>query len=362
MINKLIKVMLFVEKRKSILPLNHPDVVGYLCHAYPLSILKNGENYEYWLYNQYIQLICLHEFPRHDLFTFYLPNYGIKEFVLACPFVRRQIIHLDFVGRDKQTLLEFIVKAVSRGYYVHVIVDEYFVPNTIAYNKDRQPHEMLVIGYDLDEGVLHVAGFDKSMQYGKYTVDYDLFYTAYERCERQHDYHQNYVFLLWNDEKKVYRLRPEIMVEHLRNYVDGKNSMLPYAALADPVDWVYGLKCYDKLLHSLRYHVGELGKDMDVRPIHTVWEHKKIMLKRVQYMMEHGYLARDDAFAGKFKEAERLALTARDQALKYYFTKDKRFLQGIVSGYEDMLSKEEPVIRRLIDELENRTLVPTAEG
>ena len=351
-----------IANRKIILPLKHPDVVGYLCHAYPLSILRNGENYEHWLYNQYIQLICMHEFPVHNLFTFYLPNYGIKEFVLACPFVRRQIIHLDFVGRDKQALLDFIVQAVNRNYYAHIIVDEYFVPNTIAYNKERQPHEMLVIGYDLDENVLHVAGFDKTMQYGTYKVDYDLFYKAYEQCERQHDYHQNYMFLLWNDDRKPYGIRPNVIVEHLKNYINSENSMLPYQAMADPVDWVYGMKCYDKLLHSLRHYVGELGNDMDVRPIHTVWEHKKIMRMRVQFLMESGYLTRDEAFVGKFKEAERQALTARDQSLKHYFTKDKRFLQGVIASLEAMLQEEEMVIRMLIDELENRTPALTAEG
>ncbi len=43
---------------RRLLPLSTPPLMGYLHHAFPLSILAGKRPFLPWLYSQYIQLSC----------------------------------------------------------------------------------------------------------------------------------------------------------------------------------------------------------------------------------------------------------------------------------------------------------------
>lgn len=81
------------------LPMIRPSVHGYLCNAYPLSIVMQHKQSEDWFYSNYIQLICAGNFPEGKFFSFYTSNLPWYDFFMSCPLITYQKINQRFLEK-----------------------------------------------------------------------------------------------------------------------------------------------------------------------------------------------------------------------------------------------------------------------
>ena len=117
-----------------------PPIMGYLHHAYLLSIAMNYPDLIPWYYSNYIQLYYFA--TSTNKIDFYV-NFSIFE---KCPFLTYEYI-------DKETVINndyisIINSYLSNGYYLCTHLDEFYIPGKGSYKKSTFNHECLIYGCD----------------------------------------------------------------------------------------------------------------------------------------------------------------------------------------------------------------------
>src|SRR5690554_4043446 len=106
------------------LPLSKPPIIGYLHHAYPLSIMSACDNYLPWLHSNYIQLYCYKDFndsacPLNFYLYQYNDNYPLLDMVSLTRTIVDSICDIEIV--------QFIKNCIDNGYHFIAYVDEFYV-------------------------------------------------------------------------------------------------------------------------------------------------------------------------------------------------------------------------------------------
>lgn len=333
------------------LPVVIPPIYGYLCNAYPLSIALQSKKTEAWFYSNYIQLICVGNFPNGKFFTFYNSHHSIFEYFLSCPFIQFQKIHFGISEKYSGGIINFIVDAIEQNYYPLIYVDEYYIKHKSAYNNFHCPHEMLIFGYS--ENKLKVLGYDRCMQFGINEVDFSEFITAFNHCDKQAPF-RKYIYLLEFNQEFNFEFDVRLVIQWLKEFRYGINSSTHFRAISPPKNkMIYGMAVYKHILEYLKYNIGEMGEKIDIRIFHTLWEHKKAMVLRIKYMINHKYLM-DLEFLDKYTEIEKISLILRNSAIKYNMKNNPTTLKSMVDNMMKMEDLESEVLNELIIKLENK--------
>lgn len=342
------------------MPIGSAPVYGYQCNAYPLSIVSAEEKYLDWFYCNYIQMIT--HMPSGTFYTFYTPLYEWYEYMLQCPFIHYQKLETDIAEQYPNGILQFIMDRLEKNCYVQLVVDEFFLSNKRSYQRFHFPHEILIYGYDKAEAKFQTLGFNERTIFGQYEVGFAELLKAYENCHRsdswEHIPYQKFIYLLQYNKHYEYPFDCKLVIQSLKEYLSGYNSSNHFRALKPPTIapeqgiYSYGTIFYKLFDEYLRYKVGELNEQMIVRYSHTLWEHKKIMLQRIQYLGEKGLLSQQAALYGDFEKVERKALILLNACVKYQRKSDKSLLQSIIENSLQIERMERVILNELIIELE----------
>ncbi|MDB5055542.1 MAG: hypothetical protein JWM44_3592 [Bacilli bacterium] len=345
-----------------ILPIGSPPVFGYLCNAYPLSIVSTEDKYLDWFYSHYIQLTT--HLPGKHFFTFYTPLYQWYEYMLQCPFLTYQKLETAIVDKYPNGILQFIMDRIDQDGYVQLYVNEYFLSGKRAYKSFHFPHEILLYGYNKAESKLNIVGFNERTMFGQYEIDFAEFLEAYDHCHRDELYEDHipfkkYVYVFHYNRQYEYPFDLKLVIQSLKEYLSGHNSSNTFRALRPPTRaaagrdvFSYGMDFYKLFTHYLQYNIGELNETMDLRLTHTNWEHKKVMLERIRYMGEKNILKQAESYYLAFEKVEQKALVARNACVKYRIKPNKQLLQSILDDYLQIEHGERQILQEMVVELE----------
>ncbi len=350
---------------RRLLPLSIPTLNGYLHHAFPLSILAGRRAFLPWFYSQYIQLSCPGHYDferavkgRFEKFDFYLhPDYyAIHPFrhVLVCPFLESHWLDRRLAMRT-DGLVTFLVESIGLGYYVEACVDAFYIPGSAAFQERHLCHEILISGFDSESDSFVVSiGFDRT---GDYTID-ELGFDDVERAIASADlaghYNQQGLGLLRPIPEIDYELDTEWIRSQLQDYVWSKNTSKRFTGLRNHDCRFYGLATYEWLERYFAFLAGR-PDCYDIRPIHILWEHKKMMVDRIRYLETAGILLEERGFGRRY---ERLATTAgvlRMMLMKARVTMDPTIVQRIAEGIRQMGGDERDLLVELIEALDPRS-------
>ncbi|WP_341280368.1 hypothetical protein [Paenibacillus sp. FSL H8-0537] len=338
------------EKR---LPIIKPVVHGYLCNAYPLSVVLQDNKSDDWFYSNYIQLVCAGNFPQGKFFSFYNSHLPWYEFFTGCPLINYQKIHYSYTEKYNDGTIGFILDAIDKNEYVYLHVDEYYVSHKKAYQFETLPHEMMISGYDKDSEKLYVSGYDKDMNYGEYEVDFSEFQTAFTMLDKTIN-NRGYIYLLQHNKEYKYSFDIKLVIQSLKELRNSDNTSLHYRSITPPASWIFGICIYDELVKYLEADIDGSNGKIDARLFHTLWEHKSVMAKRIKYMEEHNYLEDGSAFIEKFSYLESLILNMRNLVLKYNVRENPSLIKSIIEKICEMKEVEAATLDDLIIVLENR--------
>lgn len=98
-----------------------------------------------------------------------------------------------------------------------------------------------------------------------------------------------------------------------------------------------------------------LGDRSDVRHLHVLWEHKKMMSERIDYLVAEGIIPYDEELAAGYRDITKRAMKLRDQYIRHEIRADKDVFERLRLRF-DQFRKEEPVLlQKLIALLEGST-------
>ncbi|MEN6316086.1 MAG: hypothetical protein ABFD25_17785 [Clostridiaceae bacterium] len=353
------------------LPFKTPPIIGYQSYAFPLGIAANYNNYLPWLYSNYIQLKCASNFlERRDLWFDFLDGnvYG------GIPFLEYDCYVKDDFSCSYDDLVDFIIESINRNSYIYTFVDLFYIPNTFGYQQSHFTHDILVLGYNLSENTLMIGHFDIKGSFSIFNISMIDFHRAFMSLECE----QKFVILLkMKDENFICNLDIDHIKEMLTDYLlsnepssrlgmdfifqntyHSNEAFINMSTYYDEVitkmkpDRIYGLKVYDYLTQYIDCFSGNKELDFDIRPIHILWEHKKCMIMRLQYMYSNGYFTnKANSFFEIYRQIEQKALALRNTSIKYNITKNSQLLNRLKSSLEEIRIQEYDVIPSLINEI-----------
>ncbi|CAM4419319.1 hypothetical protein [Paenibacillus tarimensis] len=146
------------------------------------------------------------------------------------------------------------------------------------------------------------------------------------------------------------------IADQLSDYLTSSNTSGRFRSIANQTDDFYGVAVYDKLVQHYERETRE-QHEIDLRPLYLLWEHKKLMLHRMIFLEERGYLNKGGLTA-PYTAVERKA-----NNLLNLFIRSK-LVNSSASNYE-LLGKLKELLARLKEEEEatlSRMLVQINDG
>ncbi|WP_149847013.1 hypothetical protein [Paenibacillus sp. 37] len=321
-----------------VLPIAKPKVLGFLHHAFPLSIIGNYTDYIPWFHNNFIQILCNTEYfenKNDHLVDFYFPN----DPLFSYPCLETYASKPEF-SNVQTNIVDFVINSINKDCYVYTHVDEFYIPHRNVHNQFHHTHNIFVYGYE--NGNFNVLGFDENQNFASTQVTFEEFSEGYAHANYKlsilYNYN-NYVIPQFN----IYNV-----IRSIKDYLSSVNTVHGNSYL--PLNPIFGIKAYD----YLKKYVETIKQDStraDIRPFHLLLEHKICMLERIAYLEENNFLTNSN-LDKEYKEIVQLAQDQRNIILKYTLIKDDSLLLKLVSSIDVLITQEKTILNKLIRNLE----------
>ncbi|GEM_PF-2817830 len=335
--------------RRNLLPTAEPPIISYLHHAYALSInFAHQQQFLPYFYNNYISLRCYQDiaaYRSYDYFNFYNFTYY--------PCLTLEQMTADFISDYlKEHVIDFLIRLIDQQFYALLYVDLYYISASRHYQTTHFTHDVFVHGYDNDERQLYLKGFLKNGSFGNYQVSYDDFIAANANGHAHFSW-QNYVNLFKFDNGD-YPFDIGYLKTQVRDYLQARNPQTdtlpfirPSGRFNQPTN--FGIATYDSMQEYFKLlRSGELSND--IRPVQVIWEHKKIMLDRLAYLHEQGYL-QNLSLHEQYKEVKHKAEMTRSLYLKFERRQDMALIDTMSQFMEEAKQLEVKVLEKLLTTL-----------
>lgn len=324
---------------EKILQIGESPIIGYQYHAFPLSIAVLSKNFYPWFHNNYIQLFGYEENSTSRIIDFY--NYRFDFRLESVPVIDIEKISSDFIAVISEDMIGFLVDCISNDRYVYVHVDEFYIPNREAYQKRHNFHDILIYGYNLEAREFHVLGFNESISFTATTVSFDDFSKSIIRNADRSFFKRIYLFRLDDHEETTYEFSLRSFIRELSEYLLSRTS----SSTANPHD-IYGINTLDFITEHYEslYATHQLDK-LSVIPLHVLWEHKKSMLEKMQYIEQRYEL---ENLSVQYRQVVKNASVIRNLLLKYNITRQDRNIVGIITKLKETKSQEDLLLNRFL--------------
>ncbi|MEF2964964.1 hypothetical protein V3851_03900 [Paenibacillus sp. M1] len=333
-----------------------PPIRVYQYRAYPLSVTANYPETLAWFHSNFIHLKCNLNFGEmQDLNIDFIAGniYG------GIPWL--EYVDCDFNRggeADEHEICGKIISSIDEGYYYYTFVDEFYIPNRVAYQRFNNNHDLFIFGYDLVRSRFHIAGFDEKMNYVESDIGFDDFVCASKNCNihssnlirmkqnQDYSFDKNKVIAKFEDYLHARNCAGRLSdydFNHETEHMDHLNQHLMTE------DWGFGMDIYEQI--SL--YCGMLPQKrvkLDIRPFHCLWEHKKCMLERLKYFHENR-LINDSGLIDTCQEIMVQADNIRLSVLKYTLTNNEDILTRINVKIHEIHSKELGLLPKIIHQL-----------
>lgn len=312
-----------------------------------LALCSPEENaYLNWYFSNYIQLYCYKDFSMHGIpLDFNVGMHKDGDFYFHCPYLVAQNIRyslLERLEKMKINIIEFIICFIDDDNYIDVELDEFYVPDRDAFETLHRAHSNLIFGYDRLNRTFDISGYTSGSIYKSGKITFEQFEKAYIRS------FDTKISLLKPHSYYTFTFNIETVKQQLIGFLNSSDTLADLAINRNPqIDIVYGLDVYDYLIQNLLYARN------DIRPLYLIYEHKKIMLMRLQYMNRHNIISSDlfDYIYPEYKALEKLALVARNLHLKNIATHSIKYMDKIIESLKIIKNKEKNLVSLLISSI-----------
>ncbi|MBY9080746.1 hypothetical protein KIH86_13595 [Paenibacillus sp. HN-1] len=337
-----------------ILEITDPPIKAYPDYAYPLSITLNSPHAWDHFYCNYIQLY----FDETDLrnpVRYYYVDVNRNIWNTRHPLIHYQTIHRDTLARLNKDIIECACAALDLDRYVMAFVNEYYIKDRWAYQQMEYPHAIFIYGYDRDKSLFYTAAYDKNLHYTYGECSFDELREAYNHNPLHLYDDNNYIYLMkYNSTSKRYELDLNAMIQQLKEFLNSSPTTERYNEFFNSQEKLYfGMDIYEPLIMHL-YAIHQNNWDWNiVKPVYLLWEHKKLMVDRIQYLIQKNILPDHVAYLELFRKLVDEYSVLQILFLKYKKTRDKGQLEKIIGKIKDAVSIEHAAISWLIDDLED---------
>lgn len=140
---------------------------------------------------------------RHDVpLDFFIDIKRDNCYYFNNPLLYTQCLKLELLNELSQNIIEFIINAIDKNFYVDICLNEYFIPVKSSFRRMNNPHDNLVYGYDTQKGIFYMAGYIQRFNnqfagtYGVYHITFHELYDVYKNCSYTEWYKSVYLYII----------------------------------------------------------------------------------------------------------------------------------------------------------------------
>lgn len=326
-----------------VLSIAEAQVVYNLGNSFASNIILNHNKYFPWFFSEYIQIYSAND-NEFDYFThgnIYEGNFRPVE-------VGK--ISSDIIGLANLDIIDIIISLINSGFYVLAFLNEKYI---LFRNTSHDfIHNIFIYGYNKNSQIFNMMGFKNGI-YQSTIASFDEIKNAYTYRPDDVAYYAKY----------IYHIKPRTDLKCKLDICKVYNSLLEYlyptSALNNLIfipntmrsnDWKWGVDCYGRIC-SFFSNAIKMNASCDIRMFHLLWEHKNIMLMRIDYLRKNGYISKDTDLYNAYKPIVNKTLTIRNKILKYNMTRIIHSPESVIKDIENAIYQEKIVLSQLLDEI-----------
>jgi len=332
------------EMKKVMLPVCEPIFSTYNYQITQCVVANENPELYTWFINQCVGLQCTNMFLQ-DLNTPKINIEGLHN-IHAMPHLDRIPISLCFSVKYIDQIVKNILDA---GYYAAFRnVDDYYMKGKTFYKTMHYYHDGLIYGYDDSKRVYNIIAYDKDFKCGMFETPYTCLKKGAEPKSGDWKFCQ---LIAMKARRNKINLNIKVIKSKLQQYLN--SNMELYRPKSKDLN-VYGTAVHDYIaLYLDMLYGGEIPyENRDRRILRVIWEHKKLMTKRIRIIEEK--LKMDDEISKRYAEIESEADKLRLMYLKYNLKMEQGLLPIIIKRSKEMKKSEEEILRTLILRIERR--------
>lgn len=338
-------------------------IVTLQYQAYTLCSLLYDKNCLPWFYSNYINLYCNNlYFPNKKELAV---NFLSGSIFGGIPLLKHHEIKKSVIKNTEKELNYFIKNCLNKNYFFYTFIDEFFIPNRIAYNNTHFSHDIMIYGCNPQNGSYNVLGYDASKKFRESIVKYNDFGNAFSNyIENAYD-----TTVIFKKKENVnYGLNINKIITSLNDYINSSDC-------SEKLQMYYDSKKEDNYeINNCKYFKNEkiiFGMDIykhfklylealqcgkirfDIRSFHCLYEHKKCMVLRIKYLEKNNILNNAKSVYDEYIEIEKMTIIVRNYMIKYSITNDDKIIKRVVNLLDKIEFEEFETITRLIKNIKN---------
>ncbi|MFR2755409.1 MAG: hypothetical protein ACLTC0_07440 [Eisenbergiella massiliensis] len=336
-------------KRK--LDYNVPPIRCFLHHAFPFGVFWDENDIEVmkWFCANFNYLFCSKN-PADYCFS-YLIDYHNVPFL-----IKRSIYGDELVDILKNySFYSFIQKMIDTGNFIEVIIDEFYLSESILYKREHFMHEFLIVGYDKErETIIGRQYFNETYK------EVEVPYTDIIPYENGPYYGDNVVIKLYKKKIDTFTLTPELFWNQIQDYY---YSINPYNKIGNFYGNIFLIWDKEFGINSFNIMLSEIEKQdyIDTRFFRLVYEHYAGMSIKLNFIYKQkllGFKIEDKLLQFysnlEIKAQNALLLSAKHNLLTDLERKNK-VRKKVINIVKYLIEEEEKYLRVLL--LENQTFL-----
>lgn len=269
------------EKNMSIsLEISHrKDITIFSKELLHMQLPFFNEEYNPWFYSHFINIYYCPDgfmnYPDERRFSdiFEIKNIGFEA----------------FAGMNSK---ESFVHSIQKGFYIHIWVDNFWVSNSVYYNRYHDVHPVLIYGYDLNKNTYKCARFEMQKALECIDIPIDELHTAVESAKIYFYIPTEEPFKLMKLKKLYgkYQNSKGRFLSELRDYRNGvgsrEYSYFVHNTVMSPNKEFFGISVTQCFIDGLKQP--GLYNLFDYRMLHLIIENKRLILNAMKYHNRYG--------------------------------------------------------------------------
>ena len=309
-----------------------PMVKNYLRHAFPLSVLQSvsKERAERLVLNEYIDVVYK---PWDDWYDYHNYLYSSWE----CLDYRRMTS--DLLRKNGINVIEYIIHALSLGYYADAWLDTYYIPGKPGYARRHMTHGILIFAYTADSREFRALSYNSAGHYDELRIPVK---SVFMGCSNAY-FH--YINLIKNNPGIIVEYNARELCGKLRDYLNSvchddnkrynKKSSQQY----------YNYEATQKFIDFFSEKTSKNGY-VHLTSLYSFAEQKRIMMWRVKFIAEKEKLQL------RFDEAYGLVVNQTDNlvnlGIKYNLTQSPKICNRMKDVMVALCNNERNAIEHLL--------------
>lgn len=336
---------------KKILQVADLPIKAYPDYTYPLSIILNYEDGFNWMYSNFIQLYY-EEAEIYNPIRFYYVDKNGTLWNTRNPLMYYQTLNREMLTFFEKDIVATLINVIKQDYYAVFYVDEFYIKNRAAYQKEHYHHVVFVYGYESEKELFYTSGYDKNMKYTSTCITFEEIRQGFSNNAISYYDDENTIYLMkYNHKGKRFLFDVETVIEQLEEFLYSRDSSRRYHTDFNSKKMLFGMQIY-KVLREYLNAVCRYQWDWNViKPISILVDHKKLMIERIQFLMEQGYLPKESKQLEQYISIYEVWLNI-ETFFMLYIKKQKASLIDRILGQIDTVERiEKEALTVLIKEL-----------